>query len=65
MLDGCDVTGRRIAEHRAQIGRADLGDKRSDLTAIRASALEDDSGVGIGRMEMDSYGLAAMHTNAR
>ena len=31
MLDGGDMARRRIAEHGAEIGRADLRDKRPDL----------------------------------
>ena len=65
MLDGRDMVGRRIAEHGAQIGRADLRDKRPDLATIGAQALEDDAGIGIGRIEMDCYGLTTMDADAR
>ncbi len=66
MLDGGDMASRRIAEHRAEVGRADFRDKRPDLAAaVSAKALKDDAGVGIGWIEMDRDGLTAMNANAR
>src|SRR6185312_14290981 len=62
MLDGRDMHTSRIAEHRAEIGSADLRYQRPDflVVAFGVAAMENDARIGIGRAEMDGHRPAAV-----